>query len=117
MYSGMAWVNKHIPENANVIVFNRPISLYKNFAFSGSFNYFTNISESKYYKKRLKNYKIDYLVYFGPSINLRNMKDCVGEIYKEKKNVGFHATRNPFNKGGSYNAYIFFLDKDRLDIC
>ncbi len=117
MYSGMSWVNKNIPKNANVFIINRTTSLYKDFAVSGGFNYFTNSEESKFYKKKLKNYEIDYLVFFGPQINLMHMKNCVGEIFKEKKNVGFHATRNPFNKGGSYNAYIFYFDKDKLEIC
>ncbi len=117
LYSGMSWVNKNIPKNANVIIINRPISLYKDFAVSGGFNYFTNSKESKFYKKKLKNYEINYLVFFGSQIDLMHMKNCVGKIYKEKKNVGFHATRNPFNKGGSYNAYIFDFDKHKLPDC
>ena len=53
----------------------------------------------------------------GNDLDLMHLKNCVGELYNQKKNVGFHATRNPFNKGGSYNAYIFTFDNDKLPDC
>lgn len=117
MFSGMSWVNKNIPENSSVLIINRPISLYKDFSVSGGFNYFTNSYESKFYKTLIKKYNINYVVYLGNTPDLMHLKNCVGEIYKQKKNVGFHATRNPFNKGGSYNAYIFDFDNDKLPDC
>ena len=45
------------------------------------------------------------------------MQGCVKDIFKMKENVGFHATRNQFNKGGKYNAYIFNLDNEKLKNC
>ena len=33
MYSGMYWVNQNIPKGSNIIIMNRPISLYKEFSF------------------------------------------------------------------------------------
>ena len=117
MFSGMDWVNKNIPDDSRVIIINRPISLYKDFAVSGGFNYFTNFDESKYYKKLISNYNIDYLVYLGNKQDLMHMQGCVKDIFKMKENVGFHATRNPFNKGGKYNAYIFNLDNEKLKNC
>ena len=111
------WVNKNIPENTNVIIINRPIANFKNFAVSGGFNYFTNSEEARYYKKLIKNYKIDYLVYLGNAPDLMHLKNCVGEIYKFRENVGFHATRNPFNTGSYYNAYIFEFENNKLDTC
>lgn len=117
MYSGISWVNKNIPDEAKVIIINRPIANYKDFAVSGGFNYFTNSEEAKYYKKLIKNYKIDYLVYLGNAPDLMHLKNCVGEIYKFRENVGFHATRNPFNKGSYYNAYIFKFENNKLDTC
>ncbi|WP_440613973.1 DUF1420 family protein [Candidatus Pelagibacter sp. HIMB1748] len=117
MYSGISWANKNIPDEARVIIINRPIANYKDFAVSGGFNYFTNSEEAKYYKQLIKNYKIDYLVYLGNAPDLMHLKNCVGEIYKFKENVGFHATRNPFNKGSYYNAYIFEFENNKLDKC
>ena len=117
MYSGISWVNKNVPDEAKVIIINRPIANYKDFAVSGGFNYFTNSEEARYYKKLIKNYKIDYLVYLGNAPDLMHLKNCVGEIYKFRENVGFHATRNPFNTGSYYNAYIFEFENNKLDTC
>ena len=117
MFSGIDWVNNNISDNSKVIFLNRPIATFKNFAVSGGFNYFTNSKESNYYKNLIKKYNIEYLVYLGNEPDLMHLKNCVGELYKYKKNVGFHATRNPFNKGGLYNAYIFNFDNDKLPDC
>ena len=117
MYSGIEWVNNNIPENSKVIIINRPIANFKNFAVSGGFNYFTNSKEANYYKNLIKKYNIEYLVYLGNEPNLMHLKNCVGELYKHKKNVGFHATRNPFNKGSFYNAYIFYFEPNKLGKC
>ena len=117
MFSGMDWVNRNIPDNSNVLLINRPTSLYKKFAVSGTFNYFTTYDESKYYKKLIKKYNIKYLIYFGNKPDLMHMYNCVDGLFKKKTDVGFHATRNPFNKGGSYSAYIFYMNKDNLDDC
>ena len=117
MFSGLEWVNRNIPKNSKVIIMNRPISSYKSFAVSGNFNYFTTPIESEYYKKLIKNYDIDYLIYLGSKPDLKHLKNCVSGIFKKKNNVGFFATRNPFNKGSSYNAYIYNFDNDKLPDC
>ena len=118
MYSGIDWVNKNIPKNSQVIIINRPLANYKDFAISGGFNYFTTFEQSIFYKKLIKNkYKVDYLVYLGNKPDLMHFKNCVGSLYKQKTNVGFHATRNPFNKGSYYNAYIYNFDMKKLPEC
>lgn len=117
MYSGIEWVNKNIPDNSSVIIINRPISQYKNFAISGTFNYFTNEKNSIYYKNLIKKYKPIYLVYLGKGINAMHLTGCLTNLYKKKDNVGFFATRNPFNKGSYYNAYIFNFDYSKLPNC
>ena len=117
MFSGLEWVNRNIPKNSKVIIMNRPISSYKSFADSGNFNYLTTPIESEYYKKLIKNYDIDYLIYLGSKPDLKHLKNCVSGIFKKKNNVGFFATRNPFNKGSSYNAYIYNFDNDKLPDC
>ena len=117
MYSGMEWLNNNIPDNSSVIIINRPISQYKNFAISGNFNYFTDEKSSIYYKNKIKKYKPNYLVYLGNDNRTMNLKGCITGIYKKKDNVGFHATRNPFNKGSYYSAYIFNFDYSKLPNC
>jgi hypothetical protein len=117
MYSGMEWVNRNIPDNSSVIIINRPISQFKDFAISGNFNYFTDEKTSMYYKNLIKKYNPKYLVYLGNDKRTMNLTGCITGIYKKKDNVGFHATRNPFNKGSYYNAYIFHFDYLKLPNC
>jgi hypothetical protein len=119
MYSGFEWLNNNIPDNSRVIIMNRPISQYKDFAISGSFNYFTNEENSKFYKEKIKKYKPEFLVYFGSKPELVHLKECVVSLYKKKINVGKIATRNPFNRdrGQLYNGYIFKFDYLKLPNC
>ncbi len=117
LYSGFEWLNKNVPDDSKILIINRPISLYKNFAVSGSFNYFTNNEESIYYKKLIKNYELDYIAYFGNNVNLMHLENCTKGIYKKKENIGYHATRNPFNRGGNYNGYIYYIDNNKLPNC
>ena len=117
LYSGFEWLNENIPDDSKILIINRPISLYKSFAVSGGFNYFTNKDESIYYKKLIKDYKLDYIAYLGNDENLMHLKNCTNGIYKKKKNIGYHATRNPFNRGGNYNGYIYYIDNNKLPNC
>lgn len=119
MYSGFDWLNNNIPDNSSVIIMNRPISQYKDFAISGSFNYFTNLENSKFYKEKIKKYKPEYLVYFGSEPEFIHLKGCAVSLYKKKINVGKFASRNPFNKdvGQLYNAYIYKFDYSKLPKC
>jgi hypothetical protein len=117
LYSGFDWVNKNIPDESRVIIVNRGLAQYKDKVISGGFSYFTNEKQSIYYKNLIKQKKPEYLVYFGNKPEIEYFKGCVTKLYKEKNNVGFHATRNPFNKGGNYNAYIFKIDYLKLPNC
>ena len=35
--------------------------------------------------------------------------NCIDYLYLSKKNLGRHVGRNPFNKGGRYDGYLFKL--------
>ena len=117
MYSGFEWLNKNVPEDSNVIIINRPISLYNNFAISGNFNYFTNKEESKYYKNIIKKYNPEFIAYLGNNPDFKHFQNCIDEIYLKQDRVGFHATRNPFNKGSYYNVYLAKLNQAKLPNC
>lgn len=117
MYSGFEWLNEIVPNNSKILIINRPIANYKEFAVSGSFNYFTNKDEAIYYKNLIKKYDLELIAYFGNKIDLMHLKNCSLELFKKKENVGFHATRNPFNRGSSYNGYVFYFDNNKLPNC
>ena len=116
-YSGISWVNKNIPDGSSVIIFARPISIYKEFAISGIYLGFTNYNESIYYQKKIKRYNPQFYVTFGDAPRFEHLKGCITSLYKKKENVGYHATRNPFKKGSSYNAYIYNFDSSKLPDC
>ena len=117
MYSGFEWLNEIVPDNSKILIINRPIANYKEFAVSGNFNYFTNKDEAIYYKNLIKKYDLELIAYFGNKADLMHLKNCALELFKKKENVGFHATRNPFNKGSYYNGYIYHFDNNKLPNC
>ena len=117
LYSGFQWLNENVPENSKILIINRPISQYKDFAVSGSFNYFTNEQEGTFYKELISKYNLDFIVYFGSKPDFMHLDGCTRDVYLQKNNIGFHATRNPFNKGSYYNAYIFKFENNKLDTC
>ena len=65
LYSGFQWLNENVPNNSKILIINRPISQYKDFAVSGNFNYFTNKNESIYYKKIISKYNLNLLPILG----------------------------------------------------
>ncbi len=117
LYSGFQWLNENVPNNSKILIINRPISQYKDFAVSGNFNYFTNKNESIYYKKLISKYNLEFIAYLGSQPDLMHLKGCTNGIYKQENNIGYHATRNPFNSGSSYNGYIYYFDKNKLPNC
>jgi len=116
-YSGIDWVNKNTPDGSSVIIFARPISIYKEFAISGIFMNFTNREQSIYYQNEIKRYNPQFYVTFGDAPRFDHLKGCISSLYKKKENVGYHATRNPFKKGSNYNAYIYNFDSSKLPDC
>ena len=116
-YSGLSWVNENIPDNTSIIINARPISIYKDFATSGTFMNFTYKDESLYYREILKARKPKYLISFGKQPRFDHLEGCVTALYKKKDKVGFHATRNIFGRGDYYNVYIHKLDHEKLPEC
>jgi hypothetical protein len=75
-----------------------------------------------YWLFKLKEQKPDFILFYGSeniyNYSSFNFKNCLNLLYVSKNNVGFHATRNPFNKGlENYNAYIYKFDYNKLPYC
>jgi hypothetical protein len=117
LYSGFEWVNKNVPDDSVIIFMDRPISQYKNFSISAIYANFTNKKEAIYYNELIKEYKPNLIVSFNKNPDFKHLKNCTNGVFKIKKNVGYHATRNPFNKGSSYNAYVYNFDYSKLPLC
>ena len=120
-YNLYRWANSVLPDNSVTIINHR--STYfaeKNFIYFGMSGFLDN-SNKEYHLKKLKKKKPDYILFFGDkevfSYNRLDFKDCISGIYKKKINVGFNETRNPFNTGSYYNAYIYNFDSNKLNDC
>ena len=85
LYSGFDWLNNNLSDETKVVILNRPISQYKNFSISGNFNYFTNKNEAIYYKKLIKKYDPEFVVFFGNKPDFRHLNNCIKDIYLKKK--------------------------------
>ena len=56
-------------------------------------------------------------MYFGNEPKFFHLTNCTSGLYMKKDKVGYHATRNPFNRGGYYNGYIYNFDSSKLPNC
>jgi len=121
-YNLYNWANSVLPENSVTLISHR--SYYfaeKNIIYFGM-SEFLNETNIDYHLKKIKEKKPDFIIFYGQDANnfnysRLNFKDCTKGLFKKKNKVGFHETRNPFNVGNYYNAYIYNLDSSILDYC
>jgi hypothetical protein len=119
------WINHVLPSGSKIITNHRSAyfslnnTLFLDFTFHINFD---DASKKDYWLFRLKEQKPDFILFYGAeniyNYSSFNFKNCLNLLYVSKNNVGFHATRNPFNKGSeNYNAYIYKFDYNKLPYC
>ena len=116
-YSLFKWSNELFQgKDARILSIHRSTSLGKGNVFSTAFQAFLIFPQDKIHPYHLKNLVSDfsgpsYLLTFGggEKENLGIFKECIDYLYASKKKVGRHVGRNPLNKSGYYNGYIFKL--------
>jgi hypothetical protein len=124
-YNLYDWVNLTLPLNSRIITNHRSTYFSSNKVFFLDFVYFVdfnNINQKDYWLLKLKQQNPNFILFYGKNNNFSysvyNFKDCTEELYANKKNVGFHATRNPFNSvRETYNAYIYKFNSEKLPSC
>ena len=124
-YNLYDWVNLTLPTNSIIITNHRSTYFSNNVVFFLDFIYFidfNNTYQKNYWLLKLKEQKPNFILFHGKNNNFSysvyNFKNCTEELYAIKKNVGFHETRNPFNKDKeNYNAYIYKFNSDKLPDC
>ena len=121
-YELYQWANQVIPNNSIILSAHRSYAFYKNKAIPYEFRLYTrseNENDLKYYINKIKDQKPKFILY--PSYELNNgndiLKECRGELFKYKKNVGNNVGRNPFKKAFVYDGYIFRIDENKLENC
>ena len=121
-YELMQWVDKVLPKNAILLSSHRSMGLAPRDAVS--LDWVTHTEKSKKalskYLNRLKERKVTYLLIHGnhrtESTLYKLFVDCFGT---EKFGPGFghRATRNPFNIGEPYEAWLYSLEYRLLPNC
>ena len=124
-YSLFNWSNQLITKQDRVISMHRSISLGKAITIPTNFLFYINSQGGVLHSYHLKNILIKtsemgstYLLTFGSKDNVGIFVDCIDFLYKEKKNVGRHIGRNPFNRSpSSYDGYLFKLKDIQKSNC
>lgn len=126
-YDLYSWVNKSLPVNSSIIVGDfKGIYTSLKKTFYVDFTTYIDFDEKEkkdFWLLKLKEKKPDYILFVGKENNFTyskqyNFKDCVNNLFASQINVGFYATRNPFNRDlQSYNAYIYEFDFQKLPYC
>jgi hypothetical protein len=69
-------------------------------------------------KKKRPNYILFHNYEESFNYSSYNFKDCISGLYKKGKQIGFHETRNPFNRvSKKYNGYVYFFNYEKLPDC
>ena len=73
----------------------------------------------KYYLNEILKEKPSYILYTSTEFNnkLDIFKNCRGELFKYKSNVGYTTGRSPLFKKESYDGLIFHIDLNKLKNC
>ena len=118
-YSLYKWANKMIKDERAVISVHRAIVFGKNKTISTDYVNFINqnLDARKLYINQISKYKPKYLVTWGRENNLLIFENCISKLIHTEKNVGYHGTRNPFNRGSLYDGFIYEIKDMNLNKC
>lgn len=118
-YALYKWANKMITDERAIISVHRAIAFGKNKTISTDYANFINqnIDARKLYINQISKYNPKYLVTWGRKNNLLIFENCISKLIHIKKNVGYHGTRNPFNRGSLYDGFIYEIKDVSLDKC
>jgi len=126
-YDLYSWVNKSLPVGSSIVVGDyKGTYTSLNPTFYIDFIHYVDFDEESkknYWLSLLKKKKPEFILFIGKENNFTyyekyNFKDCINNLFASQKNVGFYATRNPFNRNlQNYNAYIYEFNFQKLPYC
>ena len=120
-YSLYKWGNSEINENDNFISMHRSVSLGNNRAISTTFLFYLeeyhDYNDKLIYIEQIEKSNPKYILSFMNIESLDFFNNCISGLHLTKKNVGNHAARNPFNRGGYYDGHIYKLKEVKLSEC
>ncbi len=122
-YSLYSWANSMISDEGTIISMHRSISLGKNKTLSANFlSYLSKTDNPEIYINDMQKYNPKYFLTFQNTIddldkNVSIFENCLGRVIAKKNEVGFHAGRNPFNKGNTYAGLLYEIKDNNLLNC
>ncbi len=125
-YNLYKWVNEVLPFNNKLITMNRSVYFRLNNTYYLDFIIYIDFKDKEfkknYWLEKLKKEKPEYILFTGKKHDYNyfsyNFKDCIADVYAEKKNITSFETRSPFNKEENfYNAYIYKFNYSKLPHC
>jgi hypothetical protein len=117
-YEIMQWADTLLPKNAVVLNGHRSMALMPRDAVAFDWSNYVAMKddESRLYLKRLKDRAVSHMLIVG-SLNMNSpLSQCFGKVLPGP-GYGHIATRNPFNQGSKYEAWIVEFDSKKLPEC
>ncbi len=116
------WANEVIPEKSIIISTHRASAFYKYEVVSYEFRLFDDFSKEgyEYYLENIMKKNPSYILYTSKDLDNKRdiLKNCRGELFKFKKNVGYDVGRNPFNQNKNfYDGYIYKISSIGIKNC
>lgn len=118
-YSLIKWANLHLDKNDKVLSYSRSTFFFNTYSIYEDLSWYVdfNNKDSQKYLDFLKSKKINRLVYGGRDLSLGVFKNCIGNQIAFKENIGSKVGRNPFNRGETYNGWIYEFNYKNLPSC
>lgn len=117
-YEIMQWVDIVLPEDAVMLNGHRSMALVPREAVSMEWVGFVDMKlpETQYYYKRLIDSNVSHILVIGPVDYDTDLAGCYGAVFAGP-GIGHVATRNPFNQGVGYEAWILEFETEQLPTC
>ena len=117
-YSIMKWVDSVLPADAVFLNGHRSMALAPRDAVSFGWSEFVEVGSpaSEPYLRRLRDRGVTHMLVIGKLQNIGKLSGCIGAVIAGPS-YGSVATRNPFNAGELYEAWIVGFESERLPEC
>ena len=117
-YEIMEWLDGALPKNAVVLNGQRSMALVPRDAVAYDWSNYSDpkSSTADIYLNRLRERKVSHFLVLAEITPSMPLYKCFGEI-AAGPGIGHIATRNPFNQGATYRAWIVEFDATKLPEC
>ena len=117
-YEIMEWADGVLPKNAVVLNGHRSMALMPRDAVAYDWGNYSDprSSDADIYLNRLRQRKVSHLLLPSEITPSMPLYKCLGEI-TAGPGIGHIATRNPFNQGATYRAWIVEFNATKLPEC